>query len=69
MRFTKVEEQKGNYQLIYFTDSDNRIQGEFCCYKTEGKLPSAETLLYTKQYKDGEVLSQSWVKLPEEIFV
>lgn len=67
MKFTKIEETQGDLLLVYFTDPDGRIQGELSCYDTQGRFPSSENLLYTKQYKDGVMLSQHWVKQPDLI--
>jgi hypothetical protein len=64
MKFTKVEEQKGEYLWVYFTDSQQRKQGELLCYKTEGKLPSQENLLFVEQYENDILLNKKWMKLP-----
>ena len=69
MTFTKIEELKGEYLLIYFVDSNNCKQGELLCYKTEGKLPGNENLLYSELYKNNEPFEKNWFKLPEEVFV
>jgi hypothetical protein len=69
MKYTKVEEIKGEYLLIYFVDKENLKQGELLCYKTEGKLPSTENLLYTEEYKNGEFITKNWMKLPEPVLV
>ncbi len=69
MRYTKVEENNGGYLLVYFVDNQNRKQGELYCYKTEGKLPTSENLLYTEEYKNGQFLFKNWMKLPEKVLV
>jgi hypothetical protein len=69
MKFTKVEEQRNEYLLVYFVDSQQRKQGELLCYKTEGKLPSQENLLFIEEYKDNVLLDKRWMKLPEFVLV
>jgi hypothetical protein len=66
MTFVKVEEKRGDYLLVYYIDRQKRKQGELYCYKTEGKEPSNETLLYVEVYKDGEFLYKHWKKLTGE---
>jgi hypothetical protein len=68
MTYTKVEELKGEYLLVYFTDSKSQKQGELLCYKTEGKFPSVENLLFIEEYKDDLLLDKRWMKLPEIVF-
>lgn len=69
MKYTKVEESKGDCMLVYFVDQQKQKQGELLCYRTEGKLPSEDTLLFIEEYKDGLLLDRKWMKLPEPIFV
>lgn len=69
MKYTKVEEHSGDCLLVYFVDNQNRKQGELHCYKTEGKLPTSENLLYTEEYKNGQFLFKNWMKLPEKVLV
>ncbi len=69
MKYTKVELQRGEYWLVYFTDSQQKKQGELLCYKTEGKLPSHENLLYVEEYKNDLLLEKKWMKLPEFVLV
>ena len=69
MKFTKIEEQRGQYLLVYFTDPQQRKQGELLCYRIDGKLPSQENLVFTEEYKDGLLLDKHWRKLPEGIVV
>jgi hypothetical protein len=65
MTYTKVEEQRGEYLLVYFTDSASQKQGDLFCYKTEGKFASAENLLFIEEYKDDLLLDKKWMKLPQ----
>ena len=69
MKYTKVEEHKGEFCLIYFIDNQQRKQGELLCYKTEGKLPSSENLIFAEEYKDDLLLDKKWMKLPELVLV
>ncbi len=69
MLFRKVEEEQGDCLLVYFTDSENRKQGELLCYRTEGKLPMNENLIYTEEYKDGQLMYKIWRRLPEKLLV
>ena len=69
MKYTKVEEQKGEFWLVYFTDNSARKQGALLCYRTEGKLPSQENLLYVEEYKDDQLVDKKWMKLPELVLV
>ncbi len=69
MRYTKVEEHRGEYWLVYFNDSQLRKQGALLCYRTEGKLPSTENLLFIEEYKDDMLLDKRWMKLPEPVLV
>lgn len=69
MKFTKIEEQRGPYLLVYFTDPQQRKQGELLCYHVNGKFPSQENLLFIEEYKDDILLDRRWMKLPETIVV
>ena len=69
MKFTKIEEQRGPYLLVYFTDPQKRKQGELLCYRTDGKFASQENLLFIEVYKDDLLLDRRWMKLPETIEV
>ena len=69
MKYTKIEERKGEFCLVYFTDNQKRKQGELLCYRTEGKLTSYENLLFTEEYKDDLLLDEKWMKLPELVLM
>ncbi len=69
MVYRKIEEVMEDCLLVYFVDSNNRRQGELFCYKTEGRLPSTENLLFTELYKEGILLTKKWMKLPQPILV
>ena len=66
MIYKKVEEMQGANLLVYFVDSENKKQGELLCYKTDGKLPMNENLLYSEEYKDGQSMYKIWNLLPEK---
>ncbi|HWZ21915.1 MAG TPA: hypothetical protein VNW06_04635 [Cytophagaceae bacterium] len=69
MVYKKVEEVQGDYLLVYFVDIENRKQGQLLCYKTEGRLPLNENLIYTEDYKDGQSMYKIWNLLPEKSLV
>ena len=66
MIYKKVEEMQGDCLLVYFVDNENQKQGELFCYKTGGKLPMNENLLYSEEYKDGQSMYKIWNLLPKK---
>lgn len=61
MNFHKKEDTNGDLVWVYFVDDENRIQGDLFCYKTLGKFPAEENLVYIESYKDGIVLHKEWM--------